>query len=111
MACLLTAVGQKPNPSETVACQLSSAPPDIPAHARSAALCQQPTYAVQQTRSYSITSSAVASNAVGTSSPSAFAGFTLMANLNRVGCSNGRSGGFGPFGMHSKKTAPQGKFR
>ena len=30
---------QKPNPSGTVACQLSPAPPDIPAHARSAALC------------------------------------------------------------------------
>ena len=45
---LMTAMGQKPNPSGTVACQLSPAPPDIPAHARSAALCQQPTYAVQQ---------------------------------------------------------------
>src|SRR6202011_367911 len=56
---------QKPNPSETVACQLSPAPPDIPAHARSAALCQEPTHAMQQKIAlvgafYSITSSAVA---------------------------------------------------
>jgi hypothetical protein len=35
---LMTATGQKPNPSGTVACQLSPAPPDIPAHARSGAL-------------------------------------------------------------------------
>src|SRR6476469_8646607 len=36
----MSLVGQKPNPSGTVACQLSPAPPDIPAHARSAALCR-----------------------------------------------------------------------
>src|SRR6516162_8956910 len=45
---------------------------------------------------HSITSSARASNAGGTSSPSARAVTRLMTNSNLVGCSTGRSAGLAP---------------
>ena len=46
---------------------------------------------------HSITSSAVASSAGGTATPSAFAHSRLSASTNLVGCSTGRSAGFVPF--------------
>ena len=58
---------------------------------------------------HSITSSAVASSAVGTSSPIAFAVFRLMTSLKRVGCSNGRSAGFPPLRMRSARNATRAK--
>jgi len=45
---------------------------------------------------YSITSTAVASNVAGTSRPSALAVVTLMTRSNLVGCSTGISPGFAP---------------
>src|SRR6202011_1299178 len=86
----MSQMGQKPNPSGTVACQLSPAPPDIPAHARSAALCQLRTHAVQQTTDavampYSITSLAVICMISGTVRPSALAVLRLIASSNLVG--------------------------
>src|ERR1700730_16841599 len=45
---------------------------------------------------YSITSSAVKSNSVGISTPSALAVLRLIAISNFVGCSTGRSAGFSP---------------
>src|SRR6516225_3633290 len=48
-------------------------------------------------RRHSITSSAVASSAGGTVTPSVFAHLRLSASTNLVGCSTGRSAGFVPF--------------
>ncbi len=45
---------------------------------------------------YSITASAVARRAGGTSMPSAFAVLRFTASSNLVGCSTGRSDGFAP---------------
>ena len=45
---LMSVQGQKPNPSETVACQLSPAPPDIGLRRLSAAMCHERTSAAQQ---------------------------------------------------------------
>ena len=50
---------------------------------------------------YSITSSARASSAGGTSSPSAFAVVRLMTRSNLVGACTGRSAGFSPLRMRS----------
>jgi hypothetical protein len=50
----------------------------------------------QQTRSYSITSSAVASRVDGTVRPSAFAFLRLMMNSNLTDCWIGKSAGFSP---------------
>ena len=46
---------------------------------------------------YSITSSARARTLSGTSTPSAFAVFRLMAISNLVGCTTGRSAALSPF--------------
>src|SRR5262249_12472090 len=54
---------------------------------------------------HSITSSARASSVGGTARPSAFAVLRLKANLNRVGCSNGRSAGFAPLRIRSTRAA------
>jgi hypothetical protein len=51
---------------------------------------------MQQTASYSISSSASASSVDGTVRPSAFAVVRLMMRSNLVGCSTGRSAGFAP---------------
>jgi hypothetical protein len=60
------------------------------------ALCQEPTYAVQQHYRYSITSSASNCRELGTSMPSALAVCRLMTNSNLVDCTTGRSAGFSP---------------
>jgi hypothetical protein len=60
------------------------------------ALCQKQTHAMQQTASYSITSSARPSSVDGTTCPSSFAALRLMTNSNFVGCSTGISPGFVP---------------
>jgi hypothetical protein len=65
------------------------------------AKCQKPTYALQQRTAYSITSSARASSVGGTSMPSAFAVFKLMASSYLVGACTGRSAGFSPLRMRS----------
>src|SRR5262249_54500930 len=51
--------------------------------------------------SHSITSSARASNVVGTSRPSALAVFRLITNSYLVGACTGRSAGFSPLRMRS----------
>jgi hypothetical protein len=51
---LRSVLGQNPNASRTLACQLSPAP-DKPPHSLYSAMCQEPTYAVQQSAAYSIT--------------------------------------------------------
>ena len=61
--------------------------------------CHEPTYAVQQKRSYSITSSAVASNCGGTVSPSMVAVCPLMTSSNLLACITGKSAGFAPLRM------------
>src|SRR5262249_43380246 len=48
---------------------------------------------------YSITSSARASSAGGTSRPSAFAALRLITNSNLVDCTTGRSSGLAPLGI------------
>src|ERR1035437_5352473 len=58
--------------------------------------CQQETHAPQQTASYSITSSAIASSVFGTARPSALAVLRLMTHSNLVGCCTGKSAGLGP---------------
>jgi hypothetical protein len=50
-------------------------------------------------RFYSITSSAVASNACGTWRPSILAVEALMTSSNLLGCSTGKSAGFAPLRM------------
>jgi hypothetical protein len=50
---------------------------------------------------HSITSSAVDTSEIGMERPRALAVFRLMTNLNRVGCSTGRSAGFAPFSIWS----------
>ena len=54
---------------------------------------------------YSITSSARSSIEVGISRPSTLAAFRFTISSNFVGCSTGRSAGFAPFKILSKKTA------
>lgn len=56
---------------------------------------------------YSITSSAVASNATGIFRLSALAVLRLMASSNLVGCCTGRSLGFAPFKILSTVIAPR----
>src|SRR5262249_39822002 len=51
----------------------------------------------ERTAFHSITSSASASNAGGTSRPSTFAVVRLITNSNLVDCITGRSPGFSPF--------------
>ena len=53
---------------------------------------------------YSITSSARASNVGGTSRPIAFATIRLTTRSNLVGCSTGRSAGFAPRKILSTKS-------
>jgi len=69
-------------------------------HWDSAAQCplypQKRTHAPQQTAAYSITSSARASSAGGTSSPNVLAVCRLMTSSNLVGSTTGRSAGFSP---------------
>src|SRR5262249_61333734 len=48
---------------------------------------------------HSITSSAIASTAPGSSRPSAFAALRLMTNSSLFGCTTGRSAGFSPLRM------------
>src|SRR5262245_6672015 len=50
---------------------------------------------------HSITPSADESNLDGTSSPSVFAVFKLIANSNLVGCTTGKSAGFSPLRMRA----------
>jgi hypothetical protein len=69
---------------------------DMPPQRRWATSCHKPTYAVQQNRDYSITSSARASSVADTSKPSAMAVTRLTTSSNLVGCSTGRSAGFVP---------------
>src|SRR5258708_35086989 len=59
-------------------------------------------------RSHSISSSARASNMGGTVKPSALAVLRLMTSSNMVGCSSGRSAGWGPFRILSTYTAALG---
>src|ERR1700730_7821668 len=54
---------------------------------------------------YSINSSAVASNVIGTSSPSALATFRFITSSYLVGNCTGRSAGFSPRRMRSKYDA------
>jgi hypothetical protein len=68
---------------------------------RKSASGQKKTHAPQQSYTYSITSSALASNVGGISIPSAFAVLRLMINSNFVGCSTGRSAGFAPLSILS----------
>src|ERR1044072_1379732 len=49
--------------------------------------------------SHSITSSAATSSVEGMVTPSDFAVLPLITNLNRVGCSTGRSAGLAPFSI------------
>jgi hypothetical protein len=63
---------------------------------RTAGRGQIRTLAVQQTISYSITSSAMASSDGGTVRPSALAVLRLITSSNLVGCCTGRSAGFSP---------------
>jgi hypothetical protein len=58
---------------------------------------------------YSITSSAVASNVGGTSSPRDNAVLRLIANTNFVGCSTGRSAGPMPLSILSVNVAARRK--
>jgi len=58
--------------------------------------CQMRTHAVQQTASYSITSSASANRVGGTSMPNALAPLRLMTSSNLVGCCTGKSAGLVP---------------
>jgi hypothetical protein len=60
-------------------------------------------------RSYSITSSAMASRLVGTSRPSAFAVFRLITSSNFVCCKIGRSAGFAP--LSTRAVALRGYLR
>src|SRR5262245_9065735 len=55
--------------------------------------------------SHSITSSAIASKAGGSVTPSALAVLKLMTNSKVVACSIGRSAGFAPLRMRSTKNA------
>lgn len=55
----------------------------------------------QKKASYSITSSAVASNDCGTFKPSVLAALRLITNSNFVASWTGRSPGFSPFNMRS----------
>jgi hypothetical protein len=59
----------------------------------------------QERKSHSITSSAVAISAAGTSRPSALAVLRLMTNSKLVGCSTGMSPGFVPRRILSTKSA------
>src|ERR1700746_3284523 len=52
-------------------------------------------------RTHSITSSALASRAIGTLKPNALAVLRLMANSYFVGCCTGKSDGFSPFRIRS----------
>ena len=65
-------------------------------HGRSIQMCHKATYAVQQRKLYSITSSARASSEGGISIPSVFAVCRLMTNSNLVGSWTGISAGFSP---------------
>src|SRR6266516_1128192 len=56
-------------------------------------------------RTHSITSSASASRAGGTSRPSVLAVLRLITNSNFVGCTTGRSAGFAPFKILSTEEA------
>jgi hypothetical protein len=76
--------------------QLSPAP-DMPPYLLRAAMCQEATYAVQQSkRDYSITSLASASSFAGTSRPSILAVLRLMISSIFVACMTGRSADFSP---------------
>ena len=80
-------------------CPLFSRKQTSEARAAVSALGQFRTHAPQRRASYSITSSARASKAGGTSSPSVLAVLRLMTISNFVGCTTGRSLGFSPLRM------------
>src|ERR1700730_3131898 len=61
--------------------------------------CQLRTHAAQQDASYSITSSAVASNCGGTVRPSIVAVWELMTSSNLLDCTTGKSAGLAPLRM------------
>ena len=63
---------------------------------RSVAKGHNQTHAVQQTAIYSITSSAVASSAVGIVRASILAVLRLITKSNLVGCKTGNSAGLAP---------------
>ena len=71
---------------------------DIPVRQQSASSGREQ---VQQSRGYSIVSSAVASSVAGTSRPSAFAVLRLITSSYLVGACTGRSAGFLPLRMRS----------
>src|SRR5215471_19027465 len=73
----------------------------LPCRWRSRPQHQKRTYAAQQKRRYSITSSAVASNDGGMVRLRAAAAFRLMASSYLLGAWTGRSAGFAPFRMRS----------
>ena len=56
---------------------------------------------MQQSRGYSIVSSAVASSVAGTARPSALAVLRLIASSNLVGACTGRSPGLVPLVVHT----------
>jgi hypothetical protein len=68
----------------------------VPQNPRCSGARQQPTYAAQQIRAYSITSSARASSVGGMSRPSALAVLRLIISSNLVGRRTGRSLGCSP---------------
>src|SRR5262245_14790047 len=80
---------------------------DMPAAMAWSALCQQATYAAQQRKLYSITSSARASSDGGISRPMAFAVLRLIVSSNFVGCSIGRSAGLAPCKIRLAYQAPR----
>jgi hypothetical protein len=63
--------------------------------------CHEATYAPQQRRGYSITSSARASTVAGMSRPSAFAVLRFTTSSYLVGACTGRSAAFSPLRMRS----------
>ena len=95
--CRLAATGQKPAlPRRSIAVRFRPNKQTPAGRVECDGVCHKETYAVQQTASYSITSSALTSSVFGTLKPSAFAVLRLMTNSNLVGCITGRSAGFSP---------------
>lgn len=86
----------------------------LPAHSTygsfaNGAVCQQLSRAAAKRQerkpAHSMTSSARARRERGISRPRALVVFALTINLNRVGCSNGRSCGFDPLRTRSTRAA------
>jgi hypothetical protein len=101
----MSARGQKPAlPRRSIGVRFALNKQTLTERVQCDAMCHKPTYAVQQRKLYSITSSARASSVGGTSRPSAFATIRLTTRSNLVGCSTGRSAGFAPRKILSTKS-------